>query len=174
MKNLFTVLILFSSAASFACGSWTFRDSVSDHNISFLVHSIQLYSKDKADPRFIRNVKNKAYFTNGSRLKITNGKVELSSPLKIKNNKKRMFEKKLLGSYSDNTLNLTNYKPIKFELDSNIISVSQDSKLIGKGKIRILCDKSSILDQVKRLMSYYVWKSLKIDPFMEPTANWTW
>ena len=171
------VTLFFFQASASACGFWEFSDLEAKRSLKFLVNSIEMNIKGKADPRFMKTTSNRAFFTNGDRVKYTaNGKVELLRYQGLRSSGKRVFKKEFLGTFSDSSLTLTRGEKISLKVKGESeIGVYLGKPLVGKGAFQNDCFKSSSLkNEMRRILSYYIWKSLKIDPLIEPVANWWW
>lgn len=178
--SVLAALLLFSVQSARACDSWTFSDTESDRKVRFLENTLKVIAKDKVDPTFMYTKDERAFFTNGDRIRFTpGGNVELQTFLGVDKNKKRSFRQSIIGSYKGLSATLPGYGSIEVKLQksdtASTITVEKEGKRIGRGSYPASCiENTSPEYQAQRVLSYYVWSSRLNDPFKDPIDNWWW
>jgi hypothetical protein len=168
------------SSQALACGSWLFKDYSSNSHLKFLNRQIELDDKKRPNPRFMSAHNRRAFFSNGDRIKYTShNKIELLSYLRVGSKGKRTFKKSSLGSYSQLKAKIKGYGTIEVKLSPthpHQLSAFVQGKKVGEGVVtkEACLQNSNIQKQARRVMSYYIWLSQKIDPYKKPVANWWW
>ena len=166
--------------AAYACGSWTFQDLSSKKTLSFLSKKIELKDSARVNPRFMTAHSNRAFFKNGDRIKYNaKNEIELLSFRGLKESGRREFKKEVIGKYSKLVAELKSSEKLRVLVEKSpkgpIVSAYLKNKLIGKGIYKEGCFKnSSASKEARRVLSYYIWKTRRIDPYVPAVTNWWW
>jgi hypothetical protein len=171
--------LLWNSAA-LACGGWSFKDTSSKRPLTFLVNSIQLKEKNRPSIRFMQAGRTRAFFRNGDRIKYSSkNEIEILKYQGKEKSGKRNFKKEILGTFSGLTADIKNYGKLIVKLEKQEkrykFLVKLNNKNVGEGFYTPSCsDESKARNEAYRVMSYYIWKSLSIDPYAEAAPDWWW
>ncbi len=159
-----------------ACGSWQYEDVDSQQRFRFKQSGVELINEKGSDPKFMQSGRDKAFFTQGDRLRLKNGTIFLSKLTGKTSAGRRTFKTTPIAILNNSLLKLNTGEifQLKFNVENKeVIALSASSRPLGKGILVDSCKNEADI-QLHRVSYLLIWKSLKIDPFAAKAENWWW
>lgn len=167
-----------------ACGGWSARDLKSEDQIVFLVNSISIRSKQRTIDEGIRSDGKKVFFRNGDQAHLVDQSIIY---WKRKSPAKREWDKRVIGKFERDQIELENLSPLKIKSDKDgpsaqneklIVTNSREEKeveglIVPFCKTKGIADSEGVIREKARFVAYLIWKSQKPD-LSKGVDHWWW